>query len=219
VSAPREPVDLAPSLRDAYLTKVAFGKGCETLELTLHVLRRALGSRESERDRVVGLRLRGVRALASEAVRWDMDAAKWVAAKVDWLGALARDQMERPIVGTAQLDSPASRQRWEKSAPEMLWLKGSPEVLTGGAVADAPALLEIAAEVVLPNGWNANARMFVAADALEIAGSKGALTVTDILRQGAEWTGKWLDYWSRKERGRIPEGKEEPQYDWIAPEE
>src|SRR4051794_17675472 len=114
-AAPREATDLAPTLKDAYLRKVAFGPACETVELSFHVLRRALGSRETDRDRLLGLRFKGVRALATEAVRWDRDAAKWVAAKLDWLGALGRSQLEHPIIGTIQLDSPASFERWTKA--------------------------------------------------------------------------------------------------------
>lgn len=212
----REATDLAPTLKDAYLRKAAFGRGCETVELTFHVLRRAIGPRESDRDRLLGFRFKEVRGIGTEAVRWDRDAARWVAAKMDWLGALGRDQLEHPIVGTILLDSPASFERWTKSAPDMLWLRGKPEDLAGGAYLDAPAVFEMTCEVVLPNGWNANGRIFVAAGSLEIAGSKGPLDVGQVLRLGAEWQGKWMDYWSKKARGRIT--VEDPQYEWSEPE-
>jgi hypothetical protein len=209
-------VDLAPALKDAYLRKAAFGRSCETVELTFHVLRRALGSREREPDRVAGFRFRDVHGVATEAVRWDRDAAKWVAAKVDWLGAVARDQMERPIIGTAVIGGSATLERWRAAAENLLWLRGKPEDLEpGAAVATAPVLFEISTEVILPNGWNANARVFIAAGALDIYGSKGPVAVHDLLRLGEEWERRWREYWDR--RKRRPELPEEPQYEWIQP--
>lgn len=211
----RDPLDLGVAFKDATLRKAAFGRACETVELTLRLLRRAIGARETERDRVAGLRFKGVRGLATEAVRWDRDAARWAPAKVDWLGALGRDAIEPPIVGGAHLDSPATLERWAKAAPDLLYLRGRPEDVVLGAYADAPALFEASAEVVLPNGWSANARLFVAADALEVAGARGPLAVPDVLRAAAEWTGRWQDYWARRERN--PDLPPDPQYDWCEP--
>ena len=214
----RVALDLAPSLKDAYLFKVAFSRGLDTVELSFHVVRRALGSREREQDRIAGFRFRGVRALATEALRWDRDAAKWVPAKADWLGALAHDQMERPIVGTALAGSDETLERWRRSAQSALWLRGQPANLDAevpGIAATAPALFELTAEVILPNGWNANARLFIAADALDVFGSKGPTELATMIRNGEDWTAKWRDYWKRKERR--PELPEDPQFEWIQP--
>lgn len=216
----RESHDLGAALKDAYLRKAAFGRGCETLELTFHVQRRALGPREREADRICGFRFRDVRALATEAMRWERDAAKWVAAKVDWLGALARDALERPIVGTVLLGDPSTLERWRKAQEDALWLRGQPANLDAevqGGATTAPALFELTTEVILPNGRNANARIFCAADALEIAGAKGPVAIHDLLRLGEEWAAKWRDYWLRKERR--PETPEDPQFEWIRPGE
>lgn len=209
-------IDLAPALKDSYLRKAAFGEGCETVELTFQVLRRALGSRERDQDRIVGFRFRGVSGLATEAVRWDRDAAKWVEAKVDWLGAIAHEQMERPIVGVALLGGAETLERWRKAADGALWLRGRPDdLVTGAAAAAAPVLFELAAEVILPNGWNANARLFVAAQTLDVAGSRGPVEIDALLRAGEDWTLKWRDYWARKERR--PDTPEDPQFEWIEP--
>ncbi|HVY62930.1 MAG TPA: hypothetical protein VHF22_14830 [Planctomycetota bacterium] len=216
----RTPVDLVPALKDAYLRKVAFTKGCETVELTFHVLRRALGSREREQDRVAGFRFRGVRGLATEALRWDRDAAKWVQAKVDWLGALARDQMERPIVNGASVGLDVTLERWRKAAESALWLRGQPANLdpeVQGIVAVAPVIFELTAEVILPSGINANARLFLAADGLDVVGSKGPRDLGALLREGEDWTAKWRDYWRRRERR--PELPEDPQFEWMQPTE
>jgi hypothetical protein len=216
----RTPLDLGPALKDAWLRKAAFARGCETVELTIHVLRRALGSREREQDRVVGLRFRGVRGLATEAVRWDRDAAKWVSAKADWLGALARDAIDRPIVGIALVNQDATLERWRKGAEGALWLRGQPANLDAaepGIVATAPLLFELTAEVILPSGVNANARLFVAADALDAIGSKGPTDLAALVRAGEDWAAKWRDYWRRRERR--PELGEDPQFEWMQPTE
>ena len=213
-------LDLAPALKDAYLRKTAFGKACETVELTFHVMRRHLAPREKEADRVYGFRFRGVRALATEAVRWDRDAGKWVQAKIDWLGALARDQMERPIIGVSLLNSPATLERWTKAAEAALWLRGQPANLdaeVGGIAATAPVLFEIACEVILPNGMNANARVFIASDELEVVGSRGPIPVAALMQYGDEWVNQWRQYWARKERR--PELPDDPQFAWLVPEE
>lgn len=215
----RVPLDLSPALKDGYLRKVAFTKGCETAELTFHVVRRALGSRESEAERTAGFRFRGVRGLATEALRWDRDAAKWVPAKVDWLGALARDAMERPIVGGASVDQDATLERWRKAAEQTLWLRGQPANLdadVGGVIATAPVLFEATAEVILPSGMNANARLFIAADALDTLGSRGSIDLPNLVRLGVEWEAKWKAYWQRRERR--PEMPEEAQFEWMQPE-
>jgi hypothetical protein len=214
------PVDLVPALKDAYLRKVAFSKGCETVELTFHVLRRALGSREREQDRIAGFRFRGVRGLATEALRWDRDAARWVQAKVDWLGALARDQMERPIVGSASVNLDATLERWRKAAETTLWLRGQPANLDAevqGIIAIAPVVFELTAEVILPSGMNANARVFLASDALDAIGSKGPTDLAALVRNGEDWAAKWREYWQRRERR--PELPEDPQFEWMQPTE
>lgn len=214
----RQELDLAPALQDAYLRKAAFGKGCETVELTFHVMRRHLAPREKDADRVYGFRFRGVRALAQEAVRWDRDAAKWVHAKIDWLGALARDQMERPIIGTSLLDSPATLERWAKAAEGALWLRGQPanlDVASDGIVATAPVVFEIACEVILPNGMNANGRVFIAADEVEVVSSRGAIQPQSLVQSGDEWKNLWRQYWARKERR--PELPDDPQFAWLPP--
>jgi hypothetical protein len=214
----RQAIDLAPALKDAYLRKAAFGKDCETVELTFHVLRRALGSRERDQDRVAGFRFRAVRGLATEAVRWDREKAKWAAVKADWLGALAGGHMERPIVGTALASTEQTLERWKKAAENALWLRGRPGLLEAkGEIVEAPVLFELGAEVILPNGWNANARIFLAADTLDIFGSKGPVGAADLIRLGEDWAAKWRDYWQRKERR--PETPEDPQYEWIEPVE
>ncbi len=214
-------IDLAPALKDAYLRKAAFTRGCETVELTFHVLRRALGSREREADRTLGFRFGGVRALAVEAVRWDRDAAKWLAAKVDWLGALGQGQLdERPIVSGAFLDGDAVLERWRKAAETALWLRGQPANLDAaedGLAAQAPVLFEMTAEVVLPNGSNANGRVFAAADAFDAIGSKGPVGVEDLIRLGEDWAAKWREHWAR--RARRPELPEDPQFEWLPPPE
>lgn len=242
--------DLAPALKDAYLRKAASSRGYETVELTFHVLRRALGRQERDADRILGFRFRGVRSVATEALRWDRDAAKWGPAKVDWLGALARDPggpggsagatgagagpIERPIVNTATLESEdlprepdegggrADRilDRWRKAAESALWLRGQPANLDpneGGLATTAPVIFELTAEVILANGWNANARLFIAADAVDIVGSKGPTTAEDLVRNGEVWTAKWRDYWVR--RRRRPELPEESQFEWMQPED
>jgi hypothetical protein len=212
-------LDLGPALKDAYLRKTAFGKNCETVELTFHVMRRHLAPREKDADRIYGFRFRGVRALAQEAVRWDRDAGKWVHAKLDWLGALARDQMERPIIGNAFLNAPATLERWTKAAENALWLRGQPanlDLASGGIAANAPAVFEISCEVILPNGMNANARVFIAADELEVVSSRGAIAPALLVQMGDEWVNHWRQYWARKERR--PELPDDPQFAWLVPE-
>src|SRR5262249_29760853 len=122
-------LDLTPALRDAYLRKVAHGPTGDPFEASFHVMRRVLSPREGERDRLYGLRFRGVRAALGEAVRWDRDAAKWVSAKADWLAALARRDMEPPIVGIATLGGGETIERLAKGAAEAVWMRGSPDAL------------------------------------------------------------------------------------------
>ena len=70
-------------------------------------------------------------------------------------------------------------------------------------------------EAILPNGWNANVRLFVAADVLEVVGSRGPVKPEDFVKLGETWAGKWRDYWHRKQWK--PE-LDDPQFEWCAPE-
>lgn len=216
----RRAFDLDTALKDAWLRKAAFGRGFETVELTFHLLRRALGARESERDRMVGFRFREVRSLATEAVRWDRDAAKWVHAWADWLQELGRERMERPIVGTALLGGEVTLERWRRAAEKALWLRGQPanlDVEEEGIATTAPVLFELGTEVILPSGVNANARLFVAAGELDVVGSRGPISVEDLVQAGEEWQQRWLQYWASKKVR--PDRPEDPQFEWIQPPE
>lgn len=206
-------LDLTPALRDAYLRKIAHGPGGEPFEVSFHVLRRVLSPREGERDRLYGLRFRGVRAIAGEAVRWDRDDARWVPAKFDWLGALARGDLEPPIVGIATLGGGETYERLLKGAAEAHWLCGSPGELPG--MGGAGALFELTGEAILPNGWNANVRLFVAAETLEVVGSRGPVKPEDLVKLGETWAGKWRDYWHRKQ---WKPALDDAQFEWCAPE-
>jgi hypothetical protein len=210
-------LDLTPALKDAYLRKVAHGPGGEPFEASFHVLRIALGSRQREADRLYGLRFGGVRGVAGEATRWDRDAAKFVSARFDWLGALARGDLEPPIIGAATLGGADTIERLGKAADEAVWLRGDPGAIAGGSapIAAAPVLFEASGEAILPNGWNANIRLFVASDRLEVIGSRGPVAPEELIRQGELWSQKWRDYWHRKQWK--PE-LSDPQFEWCAPE-
>ena len=207
-------IDLTPALRDAYLRKIALGPGGEPLEAAFHVLRRVLGPREREADRLYGLRFRGVRGAAVESVRWDRDAATFVEARVDWLSALSRRDMEPPIMATATVGGDETLERWAKAAEKALWVAGTPGAVASGAIGAAPVLFEATGEAILPNGWNANVRLFVAADELEVAGSRGPIAPEALVRAGEDWTGKWRDYWRRKE---YKPDLDDPQFEWNVP--
>jgi hypothetical protein len=211
-------IDLTPVLRDAYLRKVAVGAEGERVELAFHVLRRALAPKDREAERLFGVRFRGVRAAAAEAVRWDRDDAKWVAVPSDWPNAVRRGDMEPPIVGTAIVGGPDTLERLLEAAEKCFWLSGSPATLAAApaAVAGAPVLFELTGEAILGNGWNANVRLFVAAETLEVIGPRGAMSIDDFVRIGEDWTAKWRDYWRRKEQH--PE-LDEAQFEWTVPAE
>lgn len=213
-------IDLTPVLRDAYLRKVGTGPRGEPVELGFHVLRRVLGPRHREADRLFGLRFSGVRGAAVESVRWERDAGKWVDARADWTQALARREMEPPIIATATIGGAETLERLGKAADQALWLSGSPALLGDGgarAIDAAPVLFEATGEAILPSGLNANIRIFVASDAVEAVGPRGVLPLEEFVHLGEEWLAKWREYWTRKLRR--PELPDDPQFDWHVPAE
>jgi hypothetical protein len=209
-------IDLSPALRDAYLRKVSAGPGGEPVEVAFHVLRRVLAPGEREADRLYGLRFRNVRGAAAEAVRWDREQARWVSVPSDWPNALRRRQMEPPIVGTAAAGAPETFERLARAAEKAIWIAGSPSALAGGPVpiGRAEILFELTGEAILENGWNANVRLFVAADTFEVIGPRGPIAPEELVRLGEEWAARWLDYWRKKESR--PE-LEDPQFEWTVP--
>ncbi len=218
MSAAPTAIDLTPALRDAYLRQVVAAPEGDPIELGFHVLRLALGPRGREADRLYGLRFRRVRGALAEAVRWDRERARWVEVPSDWPHALRRRDMEPPIVGTATVGAAETLERLDRAADKALWLAGSPAVLAGGPqpIARAPVLFELTGEAILPNGWNANVRFFVAADEWEAVGPRGPISPEDLVRAGEDWLEKWRAYWRRKERH--PEA-EDPQFEWTVPTE
>jgi hypothetical protein len=215
--APPLVLDLTSVAKDATLRRVTLGPGGEPLEVSLLVMRRHLGPRESEKDRLYGLRFRGLRGVAAEALRWDRDDGRWVSARADWVGALEKREMEPPIIGAAAFGAPEALERLDKAAETLVWRAGTPDAIAAGErpMRAAPFFFEATGEAILPSGENANVRLIVAADELEVIGSRGKLGLDDLLRFAETWAQKWRDYWHRK--GWKPE-LDDPQFEWCAPE-
>ncbi len=208
---------LSAALHDAYLRRARYGRaGCEPFELTFHILRAVTPPSAGPEARLAGFRFEGVVAVAAEATRWDREKAKFVPEPVDWVRALAAGEMEPVILGTAALNEPDAAERLAKGGESALWLAGTPADFESALVDDARTfvLFVAAGEAILPNGVNADIRLFAVARELHVFGAEGETSLARLVEAGEEWGAGWRAFWRRKARG---EDISDPQFEWAVP--
>jgi hypothetical protein len=206
--------DLTTALKDSYLRRVALGPGGEPAELGFHRMRLVLEPGAPEVDRVVGLRFRGVVALASQAHRFDVDDETWLPDPADWLSGLAHEDAMPPIVSSAVVGSGETLERMQAAAEDLLWRVGS----SGGITVNcqrAPVLFELAAEGVLLSGSQGRLRLFIAARELVVQDRSGRSTLERIVNQGDVFMDAWRVYW--KDRRTGSQRSDDLGFEWLQP--
>ncbi len=206
--------DLTSALKDSYLRRVAFGPDGEPVELGFHRMRFVLDPGAPEVDRVVGLRFRGVVALASQAHRFDQEDETWVPESSDWLSGLAHEGGMPPILSSAVIGCGETLERMHSAAKDLLWRVGSVGVIAAHCQR-APVLFELAAEGALLSGAQGRLRLFLAAQALEVQDRSGRSSVERVVLQGAEFMQAWHQYWEERRSGERQ--AQDLGFEWLQP--
>jgi hypothetical protein len=203
--------DLTAALKDGYLRRVATGPQAEPTELWVHRQRCALPAGAPERERVVAIRLRRVRALVVEALAFDSVEGAWAPSDVDWPAWLERELMHPPVVEACTVDAGLEPLATARLDREGLWLAGAPGALLVQRQADH--VVELCAHGECPPGTSARFRLVAVGGTLDFVGASGASSHDELLAAAERWEQAWKDYRARQESE--PALPIDPQFEWA----
>ncbi len=209
----RERLDLTPALRDGYLRRLALGPGGEPAELWIHRLRCVLEPGASEQTRVLALRLEGVAALVTLAVRVDAEEGGWNTDERDWVGALRTGAMLPPVLESCTIDAGLERRAYEWIERDGTWWVGDPARLWRAIAAPDLHLLELRASGAITPECESRFRVIAAFASLRCLERAGPCSVDEVLEAAARWEAARVAY--QRRRRECPETPFDPQFEIV----